>query len=341
MTPTRRDRRLTRPARRLGTDRSESDLVPTGALGAEEFYDDDDLEELDEQADAGLLARFDAEAIGEDEEAAILTARHRSGRGGEADPHVEHGERLQKVLAHAGVASRRACESLIASGRVSVDGVVVTEVGVRVDPLAQEIRVDGTRILTNPDVITVMLHKPAGVVTTMEDPQGRPTVAELADQYVTEHAEEIEHPESVRLVHVGRLDAETEGLILLSNDGELAHRLMHPRYEISKTYVAIVEGEVEHWVPRKLKRGIELEDGPAQADRVVVKDSGPSGSIVEITLHSGRNRVVRRMLDAVGHPVVRLARTRLGPLTIGSLKPGQMRRLTGDEVAALQKEVGL
>ncbi|WP_250707801.1 pseudouridine synthase [Actinomyces sp. 217892] len=315
--------------------------MPTGELGAEEFYDEDDLEELDEQADAELLARFDAEAIGEDEEAAILTARHRSGRGGEADPHVEDGERLQKVLAHAGVASRRACEDLIASGRVSVDGVVVTEVGVRVDPTAQEIRVDGTRILTNPDVITVLLHKPAGVVTTMEDPQGRPTIAELAERYVAEHADEIEHPDSVRLVHVGRLDAETEGLILLSNDGELSHRLMHPRYEISKTYVAIVEGEVEHWVPRKLRRGIELEDGPAQADRVVVKDSGPAGSIVEITLHLGKNRIVRRMLDAVGHPVTRLARTRLGPLTLGSLKPGQMRRLRGDEVAALQREVGL
>ena len=127
----------------------------------------------------------------------------------------------------------------------------------------------------------------------------------------------------------------------MSNDGELAHRLMHSSYEIAKTYVAIVEGEVEHWVPRKLRRGIELEDGLAQADRVVVKDSGPAGSIVEITLHSGRNRIVRRMLDAVGHPVTRLARTRLGPLTIGALRPGQMRRLTGEEIAALQKEVGL
>ncbi|QPL04475.1 MULTISPECIES: pseudouridine synthase [Actinomyces] len=321
--------------------RWDDGLAPTGELGAEEFYDEDDLEELDEQADADLLARFDAEAIGEDEEAAILAARHRAGRGGEADPHVEDGERLQKVLAHAGIASRRACENLIASGRVSVDGVVVTEVGVRVDPLTQEIRVDGTRVLTNPDVITVLLHKPAGIVTTMEDPQGRPTVAELAERYIAEHAEEIDHPASVRLVHVGRLDAETEGLILLSNDGELSHRLMHPSYEISKTYVAIVKGEVEHWVPRKLKRGIELEDGPAQADRVVVKDSGPAGSIVEITLHSGKNRIVRRMLEAVGHPVTRLARTRLGPLSLGTLKPGQMRRLSGDELVALQREVGL
>ncbi|WP_366179851.1 pseudouridine synthase [Actinomyces timonensis] len=319
-----------------------NDQVPLGDFGAEEFYDEDDIEEL---GDAGLtpeeIAAFDDGALAEDEELRLIDERRRASRGGEDDPHVDSGQRLQKVLAHAGVASRRACEVIIAAGRVSVDGVVVTEVGVRVDPLTQEIRVDGSRILTNPDVITVLLHKPAGVVTTMEDPQGRTTVAELAERYVAEHADEIDHPESVRLVHVGRLDAETEGLILLSNDGDLSHRLMHPSYEISKTYVAIVEGEVEHWVPRKLKRGIELEDGPAQADRVVVKDSGPAGSIIEITLHSGKNRIVRRMLDAVGHPVIRLSRTRLGPLALGSLKPGAMRALTAEEVAALQKEVGL
>ena len=222
-----------------------------------------------------------------------------------------------------------------------MDGVIVTEAGVRVDPATQEIRVDNARVLTDPDVVTVMLHKPAGVVTTMEDPESRPTVAELGARWVAEHADELEHPESVRLVHVGRLDTQTEGLLLLSNDGELAHRLIHPRYKIAKTYVAIVEGQAEHWVPRKLKRGIELDDGNARADRVIIKDSGPAGSIVEITLHSGRNHIVRRMLAAVGHPVSRLARTRLGPLTLGSLRPGQMRRLTGDEVAALQNEVGL
>nr|VEG53918.1 Ribosomal large subunit pseudouridine synthase B [Actinomyces israelii] len=310
-------------------------------LGAEEFYDEEDLEELGEEAGAEALAEFDAEAIGEDEEAQALAAAKRASRGGEDDPHVEHGERLQKVLAHAGVASRRTCEQIIASGRVSVDGVTVTETGLRVDPGSQEIRVDGQRVLTNPEVVTLLFHKPAGVVCTMDDPQGRPTVGDYARRWVAEHADELAATGEVRLVHVGRLDTETEGLLLLSNDGELSHRLMHPRYEIAKTYVAIVEGQVEHWVPRKLKRGIELEDGPAQADRVVVKDSGPAGSIVEITLHSGRNRIVRRMLDAVGHPVTRLARTRLGPLTVGSLRPGQMRRLTGDEVAALQREVGL
>ena len=317
---------------------TRTESVPHSDFGAQEFYDEDDLEELDEQADASDLAAFDAEAIDEDEESRLLEMRERATKGGQDDPHVASGQRLQKVLAHAGVASRRACEQLIADGRVSVDGITVTEAGVRVDPLTQEIRVDGSRILTNPELITLMLHKPAGVVTTMEDPEGRPTVAQYGRDYLAEHPE---LPDSLRLVHVGRLDTETEGLLLLSNDGELSHRLMHPSFEIAKTYVAIVEGQVEPWVPRKLRRGIELEDGEAKADRVTVKDSGPRGSIVEITLHSGKNRIVRRMLDAVGHPVTRLARTRLGPLRLGNLRPGQTRPLSGEEIAALQQEVGL
>ena len=317
---------------------ARTNSVPHSDFGAQEFYDEDDLEELDEQADAGDLAAFDAEAIDEDEEARLLQMRERATKGGQDDPHVASGQRLQKVLAHAGVASRRACEQLIADGRVSVDGITVTEPGVRVDSRTQEIRVDGSRILTNPELITLMLHKPAGVVTTMEDPEGRPTVAQYGRDYLAEHPE---LPDSLRLVHVGRLDTETEGLLLLSNDGELSHRLMHPSFEIAKTYVAIVEGQVEPWVPRKLRRGIELEDGEAKADRVTVKDSGPRGSIVEITLHSGKNRIVRRMLDAVGHPVTRLARTRLGPLRLGNLRPGQTRPLSGEEIAALQQEVGL
>ena len=317
---------------------SKTDSVPESDFGGQEFYDEDDLEELDGDADAADLAAFDAEAIDEGEESRLLAMRERASKGGQDDPHVASGQRLQKVLAHAGVASRRACEQLIADGRVSVDGITVTEPGVRVDPLTQEIRVDGGRILTNPELITLMLHKPAGVVTTMEDPGGRPTVAQYGRDYLAQHPE---LPDSLRLVHVGRLDTETEGLLLLSNDGELSHRLMHPSFEISKTYVAIVEGQVEPWVPRKLRRGIELEDGEARADRVTVKDSGPRGSIVEITLHSGKNRIVRRMLDAVGHPVTRLARTRLGPLRLGNLRPGEIRPLRGEEIAALQREVGL
>ena len=322
--------------------RSRTDSKTVSVLdsdfGGQEFYDEDDLEELDEETDSAYLAAFDAEAIDEDEESRLLTMRERASKGGQDDPHVASGQRLQKVLAHAGVASRRACEQHIADGRVSVDGITVTEPGVRVDPLTQEIRVDGSRILTNPELITLMLHKPAGVVTTMDDPEGRPTVAQYGRDYLAEHPE---LPDSLRLVHVGRLDTETEGLLLLSNDGELSHRLMHPSFEIAKTYVAIVEGQVEPWVPRKLRRGIELEDGEAKADRVTVKDSGPRGSIVEITLHSGKNRIVRRMLDAVGHPVTRLARTRLGPLRLGNLRPGQTRPLSGEEIAALQQEVGL
>ena len=318
--------------------RSRTDSVPKSDFGAQEFYDEDDIEELDEQADTDDLAAFDAEAIDEDEESRLLAMRERVSQGGQDDPHVASGQRLQKVLAHAGVASRRACEQLIADGRISVDGITVTEPGVRVDPLTQEIRLDGSRVLTDPELITLMLHKPAGVVTTMEDPEGRPTVAQYGADYLAEHPE---LPDSLRLVHVGRLDTETEGLLLLSNDGELSHRLMHPSFEIAKTYVAIVEGRVEPWVPRKLRRGIELEDGEARADRGTVKDSGPRGSIVEITLHSGKNRIVRRMLDAVGHPVTRLARTRLGPLRLGNLRPGETRPLSGEEITALQQEVGL
>ncbi|WP_416171731.1 pseudouridine synthase [Actinomyces qiguomingii] len=270
--------------------------------------------------------------------------REHASKGAPSDPYTAGGERLQKVLAHAGMGSRRVCEQLIAAGRVSVDGVRVTEPGIRVDPAVQEIRVDGSRVLTDPDVITVMLHKPAGVVTTMEDPEGRPTVAEYAERYLKEHAAELGGPEraaSLRLVHVGRLDAETEGLLLLSNDGELTHRLTHPSYEVAKTYVAVVKGRVGPGVARGLKRGIELEDGQIAADRVVIKDTAPGASIVEITLHSGRNRIVRRMLAAVGHPVTRLSRTRIGPLALGDLRPGAMRALTGAEVSALQQEVGL
>lgn len=310
-------------------------------LGVAEYYDDDDLEELDPHASAAELADFDAEAIGEDQEAQAAQERARAARGGQDDPHVAHGQRLQKVLAHAGVASRRACEMLIRAGRVRVDGVQVTEVGLRVDPTKQEIRVDGRRVLADPTLVTLLLHKPAGVVCTMDDPQGRPTVGQLARDWVAEHADELSAAGQVRLVHVGRLDTDTEGLLLLSNDGELTHRLTHPSFEVPKTYVAIVEGQVEAWVPRKLRRGIELDDGPVQADKAVVKDSGPAGSIVELVLHSGRNRVVRRMLAAVGHPVTRLARTRLGPLSLGSLPPGQARLLTPQEIGALQDVVGL
>lgn len=291
-------------------------------FSGQEFYDDDDLEEI-EVDDSGLeLSTGHADADKSD--------------GDLHDPHQEQGERLQKVLAHAGVGSRRMSEKLIAAGRVSVDGVKVRDMGLRVDPQTQEIRVDGQRILADPDVITVMLNKPTGVVTTMEDPQGRPTVAAFGRRYVEEHK-----LGSIRLVHVGRLDTDTEGLLLLSNDGQLSHRLMHPSYETSKTYIAIVKGKFERGTARKLQRGIELDDGPINADKVTIKEATKAGSIVEITLHSGRNRIVRRMLAAVGHPVQRLARTRIANLHLGSLAPGQMRALSSEEIMELQRELEL
>ncbi len=202
-----------------GNHHARTESVPHSDFGAQEFYDEDDLEELDEETDSAYLAAFDAEAIDEDEESRLLTMRERASKGGQDDPHVASGQRLQKVLAHAGVASRRACEQLIADGRVSVDGITVTEPGVRVDPLTQEIRVTAAGSSPTPELITLMLHKPAGVVTTMEDPEGRPTVAQYGLDYLAEHPE---LPDSLRLVHVGRLDTETEGLLLLSNDGELS-----------------------------------------------------------------------------------------------------------------------
>lgn len=246
-----------------------------------------------------------------------------------SDPHVPGGQRLQKVMAHAGVGSRRVCEDLIARGRVTVDGQVVTSLGTRIDPATAVLHVDGTRVQLDASKVTLALYKPPGVVSTMVDERGRPALA----QYVADRPE--------RLFHIGRLDRDTEGVILLSNDGELAHRLMHPGYEIPKTYVAIVKGRVEPWAARKLRRGIELEDGPARADRVTIKDSGPAGSIVEITLHSGRNRIVRRIMEEVGHPVMELVRTKFGTVEAGRLKPGKTRVVAGSELGALMRLVDL
>jgi 23S rRNA pseudouridine2605 synthase len=239
------------------------------------------------------------------------------------------GVRLQKVLAQAGVGSRRACEQLIAQGRVEVDGRVVTEQGVRVDPTSQVIRVDGSRIVTSPDLVHLAFNKPAGVVSTMNDPQGRPSLGD----YVGDRRD--------RLFHVGRLDADTEGLILLTNDGELAHRLAHPRYEVKKTYVAEVRGPVGKDVGRRLRAGVELEDGVAVADSFRLVGSSGSRVMIEIVVHEGRNRIVRRMLAAVGHPVERLVRTQIGPVALGSLRPGKLRPLTRDELSRLYTKLGL
>ncbi len=246
------------------------------------------------------------------------------------DPHVPAGERLQKVLAQAGVASRRASEELIKDGRVTVDGQVVTKLGTRVDPETQVVHVDGSRILTAPAKHVVLaLNKPEGVVSTMSDPDGRPCISDLL----------VDYPE--RLYNVGRLDIDTQGLLLLTNDGELAHRLMHPSYEVEKTYVARVHGEIKPWIRKKLLAGVELEDGPVKADAFTVKDTLGDISAVEVKVHEGRNRMVRRMLAQVGLPVTELIRTKFGPVKLDRLKPGDLRRVKGTQLQELYDQVGL
>ncbi|MGI9007980.1 MAG: pseudouridine synthase [Streptosporangiaceae bacterium] len=242
---------------------------------------------------------------------------------------VPGGVRLQKVLAAAGVGSRRACEEMIGAGRVEVDGEVVRRFGARVDPRTQVIRVDGKRIPASEDLVYLALNKPAGVLSTMSDDRGRRTIADLvADR-------------SERLFHVGRLDYETEGLILLTNDGELAHRLAHPRYGVLKTYLADVRGPVPKDLARRLTTGVELEDGVVAADRFRVVEQAGQRVLVEITLHEGRKHVVRRMLAEAGHPVSRLVRTQVGPVSLGPLRPGTSRRLSTAEVGNLYAAVGM
>jgi pseudouridine synthase len=242
---------------------------------------------------------------------------------------VPDGTRLQKVLAAAGVGSRRHCEELIGAGRVEVDGQVVRRFGARVDPENQVIRVDGKRIPSRQDIAYLAFNKPHSVLTAMSDDRGRKTITD----YLGDRAE--------RLFHVGRLDYETEGLMLLTNDGELAHRLAHPSYEVAKTYLADVPGPVPRDLGRRLATGIELEDGVAVADRFRVLEQSGGRALVEITLHEGRKHIVRRMLAEVGHPVTRLVRTTVGPIKLGSLRPGATRDLTTKEIGELYAAVGL
>lgn len=239
------------------------------------------------------------------------------------------GIRLQKVLAAAGIASRRASEILIDEGRVEVNGRVVVEQGQRVDPQRDVIRVDGARIPPPRHHLYVVLNKPRGVVSTMEDPEGRPTLAD----YLPRTRE--------RLFHVGRLDTDTEGLIILTNDGDFAHRLAHPSYEVPKTYLAEVAGRVDNKTVRRLEKGLRLDDGPVKPDRVALKTRTDTRSLLAITLHEGRNRIVRRMMDAVGHPVDRLARVAIGPVRLGSLPVGTTRDLTREELGQLLDLLGL
>src|SRR5690606_1499435 len=235
--------------------------------------------------------------------------------GPQIDVHDPKGTRLQKVLAAAGIGSRRACEELITDGRVMVDGHVVTELGVRVDPLNQTVHVDGERVQLDESRVYLAFNKPVGVVTTMSDELGRLNIGD----YVAGRPE--------RLFHVGRLDADTEGLLILTNDGDLAHRLQHPAHGVLKTYVATVRGPVGKDVGRQLRQGVELEDGPVQVDSFKVVDSQPGKALVEVVLHEGRKHVVRRMLEAVGHPVLELVRTEVGPIRLADLRSGRMRKL--------------
>ncbi len=245
------------------------------------------------------------------------------------DVHVADGVRLQKVLAKAGWGSRRACEELITSGRVDVDGVRVKEVGIRVDPAAAVIHVDGMRVQLDTGLVTLALNKPLGVISTMHDPQGRPDL----DRFLGDRTE--------RLFHVGRLDADSEGLLFLTNDGELANRLAHPSHEVPKTYVVTVAGRADHRIGGKMRRGIELDDGRATVDSFRVIDATDQATMMEVVLHSGRNRIVRRLFEAVGFPVTRLVRTRIGPIALGTLRPGQTRELGRTELGSLMSAVGL
>jgi 23S rRNA pseudouridine2605 synthase len=238
---------------------------------------------------------------------------------GRVQPELRDGERLQKVLARAGLGSRRVCEELIEDGRVTIDGVEAV-LGARVDVERDQIAVAGVHIGVRPDLVHYVLNKPAGVVTTAEDTHGRPTVIDIV-------------PSDPRVHPVGRLDMDTEGLLLLTNDGTLTHRLTHPSFGVDKEYVAEVEGTPSRGALRRLREGVELDDGitaPAKA-------SSPSPGVIRLVIHEGRNRQVRRMCEAVGHPVLRLVRTRIGPLRDPALAPGAWRTLTQDEVRALER----
>ena len=231
------------------------------------------------------------------------------------------GERLQKVLAHAGVASRRACEDLITAGRVRVNGKVA-HLGQRIDPSADVVELDGVLVAVDPDLVHYLLHKPRGVVTTARDPEGRATVIDLV-------------PDQPRVFPVGRLDADTEGLLLLTNDGELAHRLTHPSFGVDKEYLAEVDGVLKPGELRALRSGVELDDGKTAPAKVVQVSPG----VLRVTIHEGRNRQVRRMCEAVGHPVRRLIRTRIGPIADRRLKAGEWRLLSRAELQTLAQAV--
>jgi len=236
-------------------------------------------------------------------------------------------ERLQKILAAAGLGSRRACERLIDDGKVTVNGKLAT-LGDKADAVRDAIHVNGSRLVTDTRMVYIALNKPPGVVSTMDDDKGRNSISDLVPNI------------NVRVFHVGRLDQESEGLILLTNDGTLAHKLMHPSFEVAKTYQAEIPGPVPRAMGRELKSGVRLDDGPAKVDAFRVVDAYGKVALVEVVLHEGRNHIVRRMFDAVGFPVQRLIRTQIGPIKLGDIRPGRTRHLSQAEVGALYKAVG-
>lgn len=237
--------------------------------------------------------------------------------------------RLQKLLATSGVASRRKCEELMLAGEVEVDGEVITRLGTKVDPRVAVIKVSGKRLPPVSEHVYLVLNKPRGVVSTMSDPEGRKTLTDLVR----------DRPE--RLFHVGRLDTDTSGLLLLTNDGDFAHRMAHPSFEVEKTYVAEVTGRIAKGTVADLIAGVTLEDGPVTVRRARVIDTAAEKSIIELVIHEGRNRIVRRLLDQVGHPVRQLSRTRFGPIELGTLGSGTLRELSDDELGQLLELVGL
>jgi 23S rRNA pseudouridine2605 synthase len=245
------------------------------------------------------------------------------------DVYDADGVRLQKVLAQAGIASRRASEDLITAGRVQVDGVTVRDLGVRIDPQRRVVHVDGVRIQLDDTMVYLALNKPPGVVSTMSDPEGRPSLGDMLAG------------REERLFHVGRLDAATEGLIIVTNDGDLAHRLTHPSHEVAKTYLAEVAGPVARDVGKRLRTGVELEDGLAKVDSFKLVDARPGKALIEVVLHEGRNHIVRRMFEEVGYPVLQLCRTQIGPIRLADLRSGRYRALHGAELGALFEAAGM
>jgi 23S rRNA pseudouridine2605 synthase len=258
-----------------------------------------------------------------------LAPVHPGDRAPESDGDDREGERLQKVLARAGVGSRRVSEDMIDAGRISVNGAVVRVQGMRVDPGTDKIAVDGVRVEIRDDQVTYAMNKPPGVITAMSDDRNRPTVGDMVGDLAP------------GLVHVGRLDQDTEGLLLLTTDGELAHRLAHPSYGVRKTYLSQVSGSVPRDLAKKLRGGIELDDGPVKVDSFRVVDTHAGQSVVEVVLHEGRKHIVRRLLAEVKLPVSRLTRTAVGPIELRAMRSGTIRKLSRQELGALSELVGL